>query len=372
MGIDSKILGRAGKIGMELCELYRSFGYLQYKMSKFEEYDLYARNKEFLISDSVLTFTDLSGKLMALKPDVTLSIVRNTRDDVSGAQKVYYTENVYRAGKGSNSYKEILQAGLECIGEIDDYLLSETLILAVQSLIKISEQFRLVISDLDIIRELIAALHVSEEYRPEILRCISGKNMHELKSICTAACADADASAVLCRALESDGSPVDMIASLEALGCAPAAVAHLKNILAALAAVGLDRNLRLDLSIVSDMNYYNGLVFKGYVDGVPTSVLSGGQYDRLMEKMGRRVGAVGFAVYLDALEQLFDDTQEYDVDIVLMYDASTDLRILSNAVLNLTACGLRISAQTERPEKLRYRQLCTLKENEVVVLENNA
>ena len=93
------------KVIFGLRDLYRSYGYTQYKMSKFEEYDLYARNKDFLISDSVITFTDRSGKLMALKPDVTLSIVKNTAD-VAAVQKLFYQENVYRVSKGSDSFRE--------------------------------------------------------------------------------------------------------------------------------------------------------------------------------------------------------------------------------------------------------------------------
>ena len=64
-----------------LRSLYSKYGYSQYKMNKFEEYDLYVKNKDFLISDSVITFTDTNGKLMALKPDVTLSIIKNTKDE---------------------------------------------------------------------------------------------------------------------------------------------------------------------------------------------------------------------------------------------------------------------------------------------------
>ena len=79
-----------------LRELYRGYGYLPYKMSKFEEYDLYLRNKDFLISDRIITFNDMGGKLLALKPDVTLSIIKNTRQMPGSVQKLYYNENVYR------------------------------------------------------------------------------------------------------------------------------------------------------------------------------------------------------------------------------------------------------------------------------------
>ena len=113
-----------------LGSLYRKYGYSQYKMSKFEEYDLYVRNKDFLISDSIITFTDTNGKLMALKPDVTLSIVKNTADVSEGVRKVYYDEHVYRVAKSTHNFREIRQVGLECLGTPDAYCLSEVLLLA--------------------------------------------------------------------------------------------------------------------------------------------------------------------------------------------------------------------------------------------------
>ena len=114
-----------------LRSLYSRAGYRQYTMSKFEEYDLYARNKDFLISDSVITFMDVGGRVMAMKPDVTLSIVKNTRDG-SGVQKLWYRENVYRVTSGAHGFREIMQAGLECLGDIDSYCLLEVLTLAAE------------------------------------------------------------------------------------------------------------------------------------------------------------------------------------------------------------------------------------------------
>lgn len=74
MNIDSNSLKYDERAIFVLRSLYSKYGYSYYKMSKFEEYDLYVRNKDFLVSDSVITFTDTNGRLMALKPDVTLSI----------------------------------------------------------------------------------------------------------------------------------------------------------------------------------------------------------------------------------------------------------------------------------------------------------
>ncbi|MBO5926630.1 MAG: hypothetical protein J6Q38_03630, partial [Clostridia bacterium] len=66
-----KVLSQEEYISLTLRSLYSGMGYQKYRMSKFEEYDLYVKNKDFLVSDSVITFTDTNGKLLALKPDVT-------------------------------------------------------------------------------------------------------------------------------------------------------------------------------------------------------------------------------------------------------------------------------------------------------------
>ena len=116
--IDDKILKNEEKAVFALRSLYKRYGYLPFKMSKFEEYDLYLKNKDFLVSDRVITFNDVSGKLLALKPDVTLSIIKNTRDMPGVKQKVYYNENVYRVSSDTGHFGEIMQAGLECIGDM--------------------------------------------------------------------------------------------------------------------------------------------------------------------------------------------------------------------------------------------------------------
>ena len=85
------------RASLELRGLYEKYGYRKYKMGKFEEYSLYFSNSNFLSSDKVLTFNDLDGRLLAMKPDVTLSVINNTSatDKKNGKNILYrkmYTE----------------------------------------------------------------------------------------------------------------------------------------------------------------------------------------------------------------------------------------------------------------------------------------
>ena len=356
------------RIVLALREVYRRFGYQQFKMRKFEEYDLYARNKDFLVSDNIITFTDLNGKLMALTPDVTLSIVRSGRD-AEGVQKVYYDENGYRVSAAARGFREILQTGVECIGDVDDYCIAEMLMLAVESLRTVSPECVLDVSHLDVVSELVDALGADADERRALLKCIGEKNLHGLDEICRGLDADAAAVERLKTLVQTSGSPAQVLPVLRALGCAPEAVAQLAAAADCLGAMGLGQYLRIDFSVVNDMNYYNGVVFKGFVSGVPTGVLSGGQYDKLMEKMHRHARAIGFAVYLDVLERFSGASEPFDVDTVLLYDESASPAALLRAVEALSADGKSVTAQRTTPAKLRWRRLVRLNGEEVTVLE---
>ncbi|MBO5060755.1 MAG: ATP phosphoribosyltransferase regulatory subunit [Clostridia bacterium] len=356
---------------LSLRSLYSRYGYLQYKMSKFEEYDLYVRNKDFLVSDNIITFTDTDGKLMALKPDVTLSIIKNTKDMPGCVHKVYYNENVYRVSKGTNSYKEIMQTGLECMGDIDDYCIYEMLMLASRSLDTISSDYVLDISHLDIVSAVIDSMEVSDKARRELLLCIGEKNIHGISDICQREAADA---AELKKLVSTYGSPEKVIPMLESIECVKnsAALSSLKKITNLLSENGFGDKIRIDFSVINHMGYYNGFVFKGFINGVSSGILSGGQYDRLMHKMGRSSGAIGFAVYLDMLERLTKAEDAYDVDAVILYDDSSDLKALNDAVRLFTIDGRSVTVQKQVPEKIKYRQLLRLNERGVEIIENNA
>ncbi len=124
-----------------LRKLYSDNGYKQFKMSKFEEYDLYVKNKDFLVSEGVITFNDTNGKLLALKPDVTLSILKHYSGEKGNVEKYYYNENVYRVSESSHTYKEIMQSGIECIGDINEKDCLDVIGLAFERLALINDDF---------------------------------------------------------------------------------------------------------------------------------------------------------------------------------------------------------------------------------------
>lgn len=357
-----------------LRSLYSKYGYKQYKMRKFEEYDLYVRNKDFLISDSVITFTDTNGKLMALKPDVTLSIVKNTKDSDGSVQKVYYDENVYRVSKGTHSYKEIKQAGLECIGDVDTYCVCEVLSLAVKSLMTISESCVVDVSDLAILFALYDYIGLSYEARKRMTSLISDKNTHEMKRLCEDMSVSAESTALLEELISYNGTPDEILPRLKAMTEQIGAQAEFSEFESVVSSLDkeLQSKLRIDFSVVSDINYYNGIVFKGFIDKIPDSVLSGGRYDSLMQSMSRKSKAIGFAVYIDMLERFNVKEREFDYAAVLLYSENDGISTVKNAAQKLINEYGCVFTAKKLPEKATYGKLFELRNGEVILIENNA
>jgi len=357
----------------ELRELYRQYGYSQFKMSKFEEYDLYVKNKDFLVSDEVITFTDKNGKLMALKPDVTLSIIKNSPDKAGVIQKVYYNENVFRVSKGTHSFKEIMQAGLECVGDIHSYEIAEVVLLAAKSLSLISKNYVLDISHMGLVAAMLEDSGLSYESKGDAHTFLHQKNSHELKRVCEEENIPADKTAKLCALVDYCGNPKEVLEKISALLTSEKekeAFEELNSLCKIIENSGFAKSVILDFSVGNDMKYYSGVVFKGYLEGIPTSILSGGQYDKLLRKMKRSSGAIGFALYLDLLEQIEDNRSDYDVDTVLLYDTGCDAITLTNAVNELSK-DRSIRVCTEVPSQLKYRRLLKLTDKGVEALENN-
>lgn len=357
-----------------LRSLYSKYGYKQYKMRKFEEYDLYVQNKDFLISDSVITFTDTNGKLMALKPDVTISIVKNTKDIDGAVQKVYYDENVYRVSKGTRSYKEIKQAGLECIGDIDSYCVSEVLSLAARSLLAISEQCVVDVADLAILFAFYDYAGLSYEARRKLTALISEKNTHEMKCFCAERGMTAEDTALLEELISYNGMPDKVLPELRIMADkigAETEFVEFESIISSLEPE-LQSKLRIDFSVAGDINYYNGIIFKGFIDKIPESVLSGGRYDSLMQSMERKSKAIGFAVYIDMLEALNRKENKFDYDAVLLYSDKDSITVVKDAVQKLTKEFGSVFTAKKLPEKASFEKLFRIEEGEVIVIEDNA
>ena len=351
MNIPEKILKNDEKSIFKLRELYESYGYKKYKMKKFEEYELYAQNKNFLLSDNIITFNDNGGRLMALKPDVTLSIVKNAKVKKDEITKAYYNENVYRMKDGE--FKELSQLGVEYIGEIDLYSLYETVILAKNSLDIISKDNVLDISHMGIILGIIDSYTINYSVKENLLKCLKTKNEYDIINICCANNLPASLLEKLTSLIKLYGKSEEVLPKVRELArgtLAEDSVNELEELYGLLKATNKENKIRLDFSVINDLGYYNGLVFQGFIKDIPFAILSGGRYDKLVSKFDIAFGAIGFAIYMDLIELYRKSDNEFDVDVLIIYK-NADVKTIIDEVTEKRKDGKTVKAVIKGFEK---------------------
>ncbi|MFI3312601.1 MAG: ATP phosphoribosyltransferase regulatory subunit [Eubacteriales bacterium] len=302
-------LEKKEQVALSLEGIYSRFGYGKYKMNRFEEYSFYMVNEKFLEDNRIITFYDPHGKLLALKPDITMSVIKSCLKNPEQNHKMYYNESVFRVPAGSSDFKEIHQIGAEYIGKLDSYQTMELLNLAVKSLAEISENFMLCLSNMALIVNIFEDLKLNVDQINQITTYMKQKNLHDLNRYLSEQ--QIAGGEIFAQLLQVNSDVTRGFAQLKALFPGKkyqAELANMATIVENLPAIMPASKVCLDFSYITNLEYYNGLIFVGYVDGVSIPVLTGGRYDKLVAKMGLEgCAALGFAVYLSAAEQILEN-----------------------------------------------------------------
>ena len=240
-------------------------------------------------------------------------------------QKVYYNENV------SRDHREILQTGLECVGDLSSYEIAEVVLLAAKSLALLESPCVLDISHMGLIEAVLNSCGFDSGEKKQAMTFLRQKNSHQLKALCGGREAAWEKLNVLSSARGSGDTVVPEIAAVLTTEEEREALDELEGLWRILKQSGCDAVVRLDFSVANNMRYYSGVVFRGYLEGIPTSILSGGQYDRLPQKMGRKSKAIGFAIYIDLLQELQQGGNSFDVDTVILHDGTVETAVLTAA-----------------------------------------
>ena len=343
---------------LKLRNIYEDFGYKKFKVSRFEEYSYYLENRNFLFTKNIATFTDLDGRLMALKPDVTLSAVRNSKASAENPEKLYYIETVCRENQSYPSYQELSQTGVEFLGSVDLYTTMEMITLAAKSLEVFGGEYVLVVGNMDFVLDYFNSLGLNPDRTEKLLPYFTAKSAHELRKAASGFGIKDEDYSKLCDLSLLHGEFPEILIKAREFASTPvmqSVVAEMEAVYDAACAAGIAKNLRLDFAQLNDISYYNGVIFTGYLQGNPRVILSGGRYDRMMNKIGKKTGAIGFAVYLD--EVPVSSEREYDADVFIFYEDDMLAGDLLKEVSRLTGEGLSVFVGRAPRKDIRHRRL---------------
>ena len=347
-----KNMSKKDLVLLNIRKMYDSYGYKKISLPSFEEYDLYNENKDF-IDRNVLTVMSPNGKLLALRPDITLSVAKKVSKDQSlKYSKIYYQENTYNLTKYVG-YEEDEQLGIELIGKESTFLDFEIINLAVKSLDIINKKSMIVLSHAGFISSIFENFDLEYEIKEQILDCINRKNSHDIQKILKKnEHISKNVKKLIYKIPELSGNLENIEKELlkyKINGNTKKILSELKQLNSLLMKFYKKSKIIFDFSVVKNLNYYNGIILQGYIEGFPNVILTGGRYDKLFEKFGVDTGAVGFAILTDGLKGYYKDTDKKDFEILIAYDNS-DFEKLVEIVNDFQKKGLRV--RTENIENL--------------------
>lgn len=287
-----------------LTGLFQGRGYGEVSTPEVEFYDLFLQSGSPLPQEAMLKIIDRGGRIMVMRPDCTTPIARVAATKLKNLplpQRLYYDQTVFRSGdahRGGSS--EIAQCGVELIGAAGARADLEVVALAVDALRSCGlTDFHVELGHAGFFRNLAARMEMDEDEVERMRALIEGKNFAALNDLLEPY-GDRPACQALRRLSRLFGG-VEVLDEAEKLAGEHEALTYLRNLYRELEAAGYGAFIRFDLGLVHQIDYYTGVVFRGYADGAGNAVLSGGRYDGLTAAFGRSAPATGFAVDADAV-----------------------------------------------------------------------
>lgn len=304
-------------IEQRIAGIFSSKGYCEIVTPGIEFFDVFNLRSRYFPQESMYKLVDGKGRLLVVRPDSTMPIARVAATrlrEVPLPLRMFYRQNVYRnspAMRGGSD--EIKQMGIELIGSDSRRADLEVITTAIEVLASCdNEKFRFEIGDIGFFRELVSKLDTDDASKEEIRSLIEVKNYPALNDLL-----DSIGNNKITNALKQlprlfGGVEVfEKAANLFADEKINKILSDLKAIYNDLSALGYDGKITVDLGIVNKMDYYTGVVMKGYLEGCGDEVLSGGRYNHLLAEFGYDVPATGFAVNIDAAAKLIKRSNTY-------------------------------------------------------------
>lgn len=300
------------EVQTRLVRLFRQRGYLEVSTPDTEFYDLFALSGSAIDQERMLQVCDMSGKFCVMRPDSTTPIARVAATKLRSLplpQRLYYDQKVYRSNPANNGgNREIPQCGVELIGADGLRADVEIIATAIDSLRSCgASRFHVELGHASFFRDLAGRLDLSEQEVEEMRRLIEGKNFAALNRH-LAPYAEDPACAALKRLSRLFGG-AEVLDEARRLAGGSETLDYLRGLYDELSAAGYGAYVRFDLGMVHQIDYYTGVVFRGYVEGAGDAVLSGGRYDNLVEVFGRKAQATGFSVDVDAVAHTLPEVE---------------------------------------------------------------
>ncbi len=365
--------------------VFKNYGYLPVTSPTFEYNDVFCGMGG--VKDSrVFKFLDRDGALLVLRPDMTPAIARigataYSKNDLP--LKFYYIESMFRTNENyQGKLREFTQAGIELLGVNSMEADVEVVTCAINSLLAVGvEKFKLDIGHALFLKGVIEEANVSNEISSDIQKNIIKKNYVAVNEL--AENIDNKNIKYILQELPfliGDESVIDRVRNKVTNENSLKAINYLGEFYNILKSLGYEKYISFDLGVIGSMDYYTGLIFRGYGKGSGSSILDGGRYDNMVEKFGAEMPAVGFALKVNDLMKIIDIHNENGSEYLTVYDSKNRIEAFkaANALrekgisveMSFSGCSVEENIKYAMNKKIPYILYFTGNETKIINVSN--
>ncbi len=295
------------RLNTAIAAVFSSWGYDPVETPVVEVYDTLEAAAGDLEGTAFRLF-DVDGRLLALRPDMTVPIARLVASRMSedaGVKRLHYASEVFREHESLRGQsRQFTQVGCELIGAGGPAADAEIVAVLVESLAASGlGDFTVAIGDVAVLNAIVGTAAAGDRWSAEVLGAVHDRNLVALDRLSRAA-GIAPAVGEALRAVVGLRGGADAIGAcrevLAPLGC-DAVLDELSQTWELLLAAGVADRAVVDFGVLRGFDYYTGLVFEAYAPGLGVPLGGGGRYDTVLARYGSPAPAAGFALGVERL-----------------------------------------------------------------------
>ena len=328
----------------DLLKVQKQYGYHPIQTPTFEFFDTFGREIGTTPSKDLYKFFDREGNTLVLRPDITPSIARCAAmyfsEDNMPIRLCYMGNTFLNNSSYQGRLKESTQLGAELLGDSTVDADAEIIAMVIDCLKKAGlKEFQLSVGHAEFFRGLTDAAGLNEEQEEELHDLISNKNYFGVTEFAETLNLNDNLKALF-GMLGNLYTGADELQSAKKYAAAYprilTAIERLEELHQVLKIYGIDKYVSVELGIVSNYQYYTGIIFAGYTFGSGEPIVKGGRYDELLTYFGKESASIGFAIVIDQLmaalsRQKIEIPVQYQNELII-YDAKMRSEAIKRAV----------------------------------------
>lgn len=300
------------RLESQLLAQINRWGYDEIILPTFEYLDVLAPGLESELIEKCYKFADrTTGRILLLRPDATAQIARTVAMGMMGSRlplRLSYRATVFRyEPEHAGRDREIFQVGAELIGADDPTADSEIITLLIECLQEVGlRSFKISLGHVGFFKGLLVRAGLSSEGQKRAEQAAARKDLPRLEEILAQERVTRNFARAILEAPELCGQAEVLARGRQLAGKEKPlrqALDRLTKVYQLLCSAGYQEALFLDLGEFRGFDYYDGIVFDVFTDGVGVELGGGGRYDHLIGRFGRNIPSTGFALNVDRLFQ---------------------------------------------------------------------